>query len=109
MSLLEGHGDITMDRAGKDLIPSQERFARVLRNRRQGASGFTKVFQKLAGLEAKMKQYAEGEHFIQSVEGHGGMELLDKAWAEPANVPSIAEIRDPSQWIERVGASAPAA
>ena len=36
MSLLEGHGDITMDRAGKDLIPSQERFARVLRNRRQG-------------------------------------------------------------------------
>ena len=109
MSLLEGHGDITMDRAGKDLIPSQERFARVLRNRRQGASGFTKVFQKLAGLEAKMKQYAEGEHFIQSVEGHGGMELLDKAWAEPANVPSIAEIRDPSQWIERVGVSAPAA
>ena len=109
MSLLEGHGDITMDRAGKDLIPSQERFARVLRNRRQGASGFTKVFQKRAGLEAKMKQYAEGEHFIQSVEGHGGMELLDKAWAEPANVPSIAEIRDPSQWIERVGVSAPAA
>ena len=37
------------------------------------------------------------------------MELLDKAWAEPANVPSIAEIRDPSQWIERVGVSAPAA
>jgi putative hydrolase len=109
MSLLEGHGDITMDRAGKDLIPSQERFARVLRNRRQGASGFTKVFQKLAGLEAKMKQYAEGERFIQSVEGHGGTELLDKAWAEPANVPSITEIRDPSQWIERVGASAPAA
>ena len=39
MSLLEGHGDITMDRAGKDLIPSQERFARVLRNRRQVRAG----------------------------------------------------------------------
>ena len=65
--------------------------------------------EMLPELEAKMKQYAEGEHFIQSVEGHGGMELLDKAWAEPANVPSIAEIRDPSQWIERVGAPAPAA
>ena len=57
-----------------------------------------------------MKQYAEGEHFIQSVEGHGGMGACSsKAWAEPANVPSIAEIRDPSQWIERVGVSAPAA
>ncbi|MCH1434249.1 MAG: zinc-dependent metalloprotease [Acidimicrobiales bacterium] len=109
MSLLEGHGDVTMDRAGKDLIPSQERFARVLRNRRQNSSGFTKVFQRLAGLEAKMKQYAEGEHFIAEVEKAGGVELLDKAWSEPANVPSIGEIRDPSRWIDRVNAPAGAA
>ena len=109
MSLLEGHGDVTMDRAGKDLIPSQERFARVLRNRRQNASGFTKVFQRLAGLEAKMKQYAEGEHFIAEVEKSGGVDLLDKAWAEPANVPSISEIRDPSLWIDRVNAATHAA
>ena len=34
MSLLEGHGDITMDRAGADRIPSAHRFARVLRERR---------------------------------------------------------------------------
>ena len=34
MSLLEGHGDVTMDRAGADRIPSAERFARVLRQRR---------------------------------------------------------------------------
>ncbi len=106
MSLLEGHGDITMDRAGQGLVPSAERFARVLRNRRQNSSGFLKVFQRLAGLEAKMKQYAEGESFITAVEGHGGLDLLDRAWAEPANVPSIYEIRDPSLWIERVGSSA---
>jgi len=108
MSLLEGHGDVTMDRAGRGLIPSQERFARVLRSRRENASGFTKVFQRLAGLEAKMKQYAEGENFIGAVEGHGGIELLDLAWSEPANVPSIAEIRDPQLWIDRVGAPEPA-
>src|ERR1700716_779204 len=35
MSLLEGHGDITMDRAGAERIPSAERFSRVLRQRRQ--------------------------------------------------------------------------
>src|SRR5438445_10489546 len=35
MSLLEGHGDITMDRAAADRIPSADRFARVLRQRRQ--------------------------------------------------------------------------
>ena len=35
MSLLEGHGDVTMDRAGADRIPTAERFSRVLRQRRQ--------------------------------------------------------------------------
>ena len=103
MSLLEGHGDVTMDRAGKGLAPSQDRFARVLRQRRQNSSGFTKVFQRLAGLEAKIKQYAEGEHFISVIEDHGGAALLDRAWAEPANVPSIGEIREPELWIARVG------
>ncbi|MBT5582289.1 MAG: coenzyme F420 biosynthesis-associated protein, partial [Acidimicrobiaceae bacterium] len=106
MSLLEGHGDVTMDRAGEGLVPSAERFAKVLRNRRQTASGFTKVFQKLAGLEAKMKQYAEGEHFISTVEAHGGVEALDFAWADSANVPSIGEIRDPQLWIDRVAVPA---
>ena len=108
MSLLEGHGDVTMDRAGQGLVPSQERFARVLRNRRMGASGFTKVFQRLAGLEAKLKQYAEGERFIAEVERAGGTALLDRAWAEPGNVPSIAEVREPRLWIERVGSVAAA-
>src|SRR5439155_8739988 len=34
MSLLEGHGDITMNRAGTGLIPSADRFQRVLHERR---------------------------------------------------------------------------
>ena len=37
MSLLEGHGDVTMDRAGADRIPNAARFGRVLRQRRQQA------------------------------------------------------------------------
>lgn len=102
MSLLEGHGDVTMDRAGEGLIPSAERFARVLRQRRQNSSGFARVFQRLAGLEAKIKQYAEGEHFISVVEDRGGAAMLDLAWATPANVPSIDEIRSPELWIARV-------
>lgn len=103
MSLLEGHGDVTMDRAGAGRIPSAERFGRVLRARRQNVGGVAKVAQKLIGVEAKMQQYAQGEAFIGAVEAAGGTALLDRAWTSPDHLPSLAEIRDPQSWIERVG------
>ena len=103
MSLLEGHGDVTMDRAGADQIPSANRFGTVLRQRRQQANPAAKLLQKLIGLEAKLKQYEQGERFIERVEATGGTELLDRAWEDPENLPTIAEIRDPEAWIRRVG------
>ena len=109
MSLLEGHGDVTMDRAGAGLVPSAERFGRVLRQRREAAVGLTKLLQQLIGLEAKLEQYAEGEAFIEAVEAHGGPPLLSRAWEAPAHLPSRAEIREPRLWIERIDALLPAA
>ena len=102
MSLLEGHGDVTMDRAGADQIPNAARFGQVLRQRRQQGTPIARLLQKLIGLEAKLKQYEQGEAFIAMVEQEGGTELLDVAWVDPANLPSIEEIRDPDAWIARV-------
>lgn len=102
MSLLEGHGDVTMDRAGADQIPNAARFGQVLRQRRQQGTPIARLLQKLIGLEAKLKQYEQGEAFIAMVEKEGGTELLDVAWVDPANLPSIEEIRDPDAWIARV-------
>lgn len=102
MSLLEGHGDVTMDRAGAAEIPSAERFSRVLRQRRAQGNPLIKLLQKLIGLEAKLRQYEQGERFIVAVEGEGGPALLDRAWEAPVMLPSIAEIRDPQAWIARV-------
>jgi putative hydrolase len=103
MSLLEGHGDITMDRAGADRIPSAPRFARVLRERRQSTAGAAKLLQRLIGLEAKINQYAQGEAFIEHVEREGGgPRALDPVWQGPEWLPTLAEIRDPDEWLGRV-------
>lgn len=103
MSLLEGHGDVTMDRAGSGHVPSAERFGRVLRNRRASATGLTKVVQRLIGLEAKMNQYQQGEDFIAEVERlGGGKHALEPAWRGPQWLPTLAEIREPREWVERV-------
>ena len=49
MSLLEGHGDVTMNRAGDGLVPSAERFERVLRARRQSGAVAGRFLQRLVG------------------------------------------------------------
>lgn len=102
MSLLEGHGDITMDRAGKGLVPNADRFSRALKQRRANATPVTKFVQQLIGLEAKINQYEQGERFIEAIEQAGGARVIDRAWESPANLPSIAEIRDPASWLARV-------
>jgi coenzyme F420 biosynthesis associated uncharacterized protein len=105
MSLLEGHGDVTMDRAGAAAIPSAARFSEVLRQRRNQTKGPAKLLLQLIGMEAKFRQYEEGEKFIAAVEKSGGPKLLDRAWRGPEWLPSLTEIRDPSVWISRVGAA----
>jgi coenzyme F420 biosynthesis associated uncharacterized protein len=102
MSLLEGHGDITMDRAAGDRIPSADRFSRVLHERRGNTRGAAKVLQQLIGLEAKLRQYEQGEAFIRTVEDAGGRQLLDRVWTGPEALPTLDEIRDPSLWLGRM-------
>ena len=63
MSLLEGHGDVTMDRAGADLIPSAERFGRVLRQRRKSASGPAKLLQQLILLKQAVHPIGKAKAF----------------------------------------------
>ncbi len=103
MSLLEGHGDVTMDRAGAARLPSAHRFAKVLRERRANANPAAKMLQRLLGIEAKINQYAQGEAFIAEVERlGGGPAALDPVWRGASWLPTLAEIREPEEWLDRV-------
>ncbi len=103
MSLLEGHGDVTMNRAGQGHVPSADRFARVLQQRRTSANVVQKMVQRLLGLEAKLNQYQLGEDFIAEIERVGeGKDALEPVWRGPIWLPTMAEIRDPQEWIDRV-------
>jgi coenzyme F420 biosynthesis associated uncharacterized protein len=103
MSLLEGHGDITMDRAGAGAVPDAEMFSRVLRERRRRASLPSRLLQQLVGIEAKLRQYEAGERFIRAVEATGGPELLNRVWEGPEMLPTMDEIRHPETWVARIG------
>lgn len=103
MSLLEGHGDVVMDRAGTDIIPSAERFSRMLAERRRRANPIARIIQRLVGLEGKLNQYAAGERFIAAIEAVGGERAVDRCWRTPENLPSLDEVRSPQRWLDRVG------
>ena len=101
MSLLEGHGDVTMTRAAGDLVPDAERYARVLAARRAKGNPLNRLLMRLTGMEGKLNQYAAGERFIAAVEAAGGPRAVDVCWTSPEMLPSIDEIRDPQQWLSR--------
>ena len=103
MSLLEGHGDIVMNRAATERVPGAQRFADTLQRRRESAGGVVKLLQQLIGMEQKMRQYREGEQFVRAVEAAGGPELFALVWQGASYLPSLDEVRDPPSWIDRVG------
>jgi putative hydrolase len=103
MSLLEGHGNVVMDRLGRRHVTGQERMSAALRARRQ-AGGVGAQFRKLVGIEMKMRQYENGERFILGVEEQtGGLSALDAAWRGPESLPTLIELESPERWLDRVG------
>ena len=104
MSLLEGHGDVTMSRAAGQLVPSAGRFTAVLQARRRRSNPLTRLTLRLTGIEGKLNQYAAGERFIAAIEAAGGPSAVDVCWRAPENLPSMEEIRTPQLWLDRTGA-----
>lgn len=102
MSLLEGHGDVTMTRAAGELVPNAQRFERVLRERRRTANPLSRAVMRLAGIEAKLNQYAAGERFITAIEAEIGERAVDHCWLGAEQLPTLEEIRAPRTWLARM-------
>ena len=103
MSLLEGHGDVTMTRAAGPMVPNAPRFERILRERRRNANPLSRAVMRLTGVEAKLNQYAAGARFIDAVEQVGGPRVVDRCWESADALPTLDEVRAPQHWLSRMG------
>lgn len=105
MSLLEGHGNVTMDWGaelmatddGVSLDPSKVR--RALNARRQQGSSLLK---QAMGLALKAEQYKVGEEFILDVAERHGRETFARVWDDPSHLPTAEELHDGDAWVRRV-------
>ncbi|MFD4572928.1 zinc-dependent metalloprotease [Streptomyces sp. NPDC058417] len=103
MSLLEGHADFVMDGVGPEVVPSVGEIREKFQQRRaKGASRLDGALRKLLGLDAKLRQYKDGERFVRSVVDEVGMDGFNRVWTSPNTLPTKAEIAKPADWVARV-------
>jgi coenzyme F420 biosynthesis associated uncharacterized protein len=103
MSLLEGHADYVMDGVGPAVVPSVAEIREKFQQRRaRGASRLDQALRKLLGLDAKLRQYRDGERFVRTVVDEVGMDGFNRVWTSPNTLPTKAEIAKPADWIARV-------
>ncbi|MFE1314469.1 zinc-dependent metalloprotease [Streptomyces sp. NPDC058755] len=103
MSLLEGHADFVMDGVGPSVVPTVSEIREKFQQRRaRGASRLDLALRKLLGLDAKLRQYRDGERFVRAVVEQVGMDGFNRVWTSPNTLPTKAEIAKPADWVARV-------
>lgn len=101
-TLLEGHADHVMDAVGPVVVPSVTTLRSRFTARRKGGGVLDRVLRAVLGVEAKIRQYAEGAAFTRHVVDAVGMPGFNTVWTSPETLPSRAEIADPAAWLRRV-------
>jgi len=101
-TLLEGHADYVMDAVGPEVVPSVRQIRQRFTVRRQGGGLAERVMRALLGIDAKLRQYAEGAAFTRHVVDAVGMAGFNAVWTSPETLPTRAEITDPAVWLRRV-------
>ncbi len=101
-TLLEGHADHVMDAVGPDVVPSVRQIRQRFTARRQGGGLAERVMRALLGIDAKLRQYAEGAAFTRYIVDAVGMAGFNTVWTSPETLPTRAEITDPAAWLHRV-------
>ena len=92
-----------MDAVGAEILPNLPQLRGAMDRRRRDRSGLLRIFEKLIGMDLKLKQYELGKKFCDAVTQAGGITTLNRVWEGPAQMPTLTELEDPHGWIARTG------
>ena len=106
MALLEGYAEHVMDAVGADVIDDLPRLRAAMERRRADRTGVLRLFEKLIGMDMKLRQYELGKRFCDGVVELAGIDGLNRVWERPEQLPTLAELDDPAGWLARTEAAA---
>jgi coenzyme F420 biosynthesis associated uncharacterized protein len=104
MAVLEGYAEHVMDEVGAQVLPDLPKLRGALDRRRRDRSGLLRIFEKLIGMDLKLRQYEQGKKFCDAVAKAGGIGTLNRVWEGPEQMPTLPELDDPDGWIVRTAA-----
>ena len=67
MAVLEGYAEHVMDAVGAEVLPDLPQLRGALDRRRRDRSGLLRIFEKLIGMDLKLRQYEQGKKFCDAV------------------------------------------
>ena len=102
MSLLEGHANVVMDAVDSSIVPTVRTIRRRFNRRSETQKILTKFMSKLLGIDRKLRQYKDGQKFVQFIVDARGMQQFNRIWYGAQNLPTETEIHNPQAWIDRV-------
>lgn len=100
MTLLEGHGNTVMFEAGAHLMDDVEQVRSALQARKNDVT--SRLLAQVFGMDAKRRQYRDGELFVRAVIEDAGMAGINLAFRGPDDLPRHGEIEDAQAWLRRV-------
>jgi coenzyme F420 biosynthesis associated uncharacterized protein len=103
MSLVEGYSNHIMNAIGGQLLPSFDLIEARIQQRQTSRPLFEEIFNRITGMDLKLAQYKQGEAFVNAVADAKGVAFINRVWERPEHLPTMAEIREPRQWIARMG------
>jgi coenzyme F420 biosynthesis associated uncharacterized protein len=101
MAVLEGYAEHVMDVTGAQVLDDLPALRSAMQKRRRDRSGFLRLLEKLLGMDLKLRQYEQGKAFCDGVVARAGIDGLNRVWAGPELLPTVAELADPAGWLAR--------
>jgi coenzyme F420 biosynthesis associated uncharacterized protein len=102
MAVLEGYAEHVMDAVGAEVIDDLPQMRQAMERRRADRTGVLRLFEKLIGMDMKLRQYELGKQFCDGVVEQAGVEGLNRVWDGAEQLPTLAELDDPAGWLARV-------
>jgi coenzyme F420 biosynthesis associated uncharacterized protein len=102
VAVSEGYAGHAATAVSHEVLSDSSRIDEGMARRRAVPSEGQRLLATVLGISFDKELHAAGATFCAAVVQLKGLPALNRLWDAPDNIPSLPEVRDPFQWMERV-------